>query len=115
VQALALSSEYSKLMVISIYTGTGGNTTDQYGQVIPFLLRSLGSFAQVSSQKSNQTDDQSFMHHDNAALKKNAQTKQPVRVVRGVNARSKYAPDFGFRYDGLYMVEKVRLEFSLAS
>ena len=37
----------------------------------------------------------------------NVQSKQAVRVVRGPNGDSKYAPKDGYRYDGLYKVEKV--------
>jgi hypothetical protein len=35
-------------------------------------------------------------------------SKKPVRVVRGWNGNSKWAPAHGYRYDGLYIVEKVR-------
>ena len=35
--------------------------------------------------------------------------KKPVRVVRGFKSNSRYAPFEGYRYDGLYQVEKVKL------
>jgi E3 ubiquitin-protein ligase UHRF1 len=35
-----------------------------------------------------------------------AETKKPVRVIRGFKCKSKYAPAEGYRYDGLYVVEK---------
>lgn len=73
-----------------IYTGTGGQS-DPFGE------------------RSEQVEDQSFSHPHNAALALNAQNKRPVRVVRGPSARSKYAPEAGYRYDGLYQVEKAYL------
>lgn len=36
-----------------------------------------------------------------------AQTKKPVRVVRGYKSSSDFAPVEGYRYDGLYTVESV--------
>jgi len=41
----------------------------------------------------------------NRALAYNVQTGQPVRVVRGAGATSKWAPEEGYRYDGLYRVD----------
>ncbi|KAF8907030.1 PUA-like domain-containing protein [Gymnopilus junonius] len=73
-----------------IYTGTGG-------QPDPF------------SFSGSQTGDQSFNHKDNAALKISADTKKPVRVVRGPNKNSPWAPDKGYRYDGLYIVKEAYL------
>lgn len=46
--------------------------------------------------------DQTFDHPMNANLKKSLIYKHPIRVVRGANPRSKYAPAEGYRYDGLY-------------
>lgn len=53
-----------------------------------------------------QTKDQSFDHNYNAALKKSAETGKLVRVIRGFKLDSVYAPLEGYRYDGLYTVEK---------
>ncbi|ORX41032.1 PUA-like domain-containing protein [Kockovaella imperatae] len=53
-----------------------------------------------------QTSDQSFSNPKNAALKRSAETRQPVRVIRGFKLDSPYAPLGGYRYDGLYTVEK---------
>ncbi|KAF4622344.1 hypothetical protein D9613_009296 [Agrocybe pediades] len=74
-----------------IYTGTGGQE-DTYG-----------------SGSDTQRCDQSFSHKDNAALKISADTGRPVRVVRGANASSVYAPEKGYRYDGMYVVKKAYL------
>ncbi|EIW69937.1 hypothetical protein TREMEDRAFT_30208 [Tremella mesenterica DSM 1558] len=53
-----------------------------------------------------QTSDQTFENSLNAALKRSAETKKPVRVIRGFKLQSPYAPTEGYRYDGLYTVEK---------
>ncbi|CAB4039298.1 E3 ubiquitin- ligase UHRF1-like, partial [Paramuricea clavata] len=42
----------------------------------------------------------------NLALSKNVENRKPVRVVRGYKLNSPYAPAEGYRYDGLYTVEK---------
>jgi hypothetical protein len=42
----------------------------------------------------------------NAALKRSAETRLPVRVIRGFKLDSPYAPAEGYRYDGLYVVER---------
>lgn len=53
-----------------------------------------------------QTSDQSFDWPLNAAIKRSAETKKPIRVIRGYKLPSPYAPATGYRYDGLYVVEK---------
>lgn len=42
-----------------------------------------------------------------------AETKNPVRVIRGYKLKSPYAPAEGYRYDGLYVVERVAYYFLL--
>ncbi|KAJ1525645.1 hypothetical protein ONE63_008863 [Megalurothrips usitatus] len=42
----------------------------------------------------------------NLALSRNVETGNPVRVIRGYKLNSKFAPDSGYRYDGLYNVTK---------
>src|SRR2546430_1513943 len=61
----------------------------------------------VPSQSCHQAkvSDQTFTAPGNAALRTSAQTGAPVRVVRGSDPNSPYAPDQGYRYDGLYRVE----------
>jgi putative restriction endonuclease len=44
------------------------------------------------------------LERGNLALAKSRQLGLPVRVIRGHNSRSQYAPKFGYRYDGLYAV-----------
>ncbi|EJU01741.1 hypothetical protein DACRYDRAFT_66665 [Dacryopinax primogenitus] len=60
-----------------------------------------------------QSKDQSFEHIYNKALEKSVETRKPVRVVRGFKLQSKYAPKEGYRYDGLYIVEKAWMETGL--
>ncbi|KAK0449912.1 PUA-like domain-containing protein [Armillaria borealis] len=42
--------------------------------------------------------------HGNRALQKTMQLDQPVLVIQGYRLHSKYTPNNGFRYDGLYKV-----------
>jgi len=89
-KSICVSSSYEDdkdLGDFLIYTGTGGK---------PDSFSSSGP----------QVEDQSFEHHDNAVLKLSCETSKPVRVVRGPNPNSAYAPASGYRYDGLYVVEK---------
>lgn len=66
---------------VIIYTGHGG--------------RDLKSGKQVAHQD---------LVRQNQALALNCQTGLPVRVIRGANADSPFAPREGYRYDGLYQV-----------
>ncbi|KAK8850496.1 hypothetical protein IAR55_004414 [Kwoniella newhampshirensis] len=76
------------------YTGSGGRDLKGTKQN-PKNLR-------TAPQTSHQTFDNAL----NAALKKSAETRYPVRVIRGFKLQSPYAPPTGYRYDGLYIVEK---------
>lgn len=83
------------------YTGEGGR--DLKGtKVNPKNLRTAP-----------QSKDQ-VLSKGNAALWKSSETKTPVRVVRGYKLKSPYAPEEGYRYDGLYQVEKAWTEIGLA-
>lgn len=42
-------------------------------------------------------------------VQRSAETRKPVRVIRGFKLVSPYAPTEGYRYDGLYIVEKAWL------
>jgi SAD/SRA domain len=44
----------------------------------------------------------------NKALAVSAETKTPVRVIRGYKLDNDFAPATGYRYDGLYEVRKGR-------
>eukprot|EP01114_Cavostelium_apophysatum_P023546 TRINITY_DN8904_c0_g1_i2.p1 TRINITY_DN8904_c0_g1~~TRINITY_DN8904_c0_g1_i2.p1 ORF type:complete len:282 (-),score=29.01 TRINITY_DN8904_c0_g1_i2:150-995(-) len=52
-----------------------------------------------------QTADQ-VLEKGNKYLHDNCMLKKPIRVTRGYGTHSKYAPVSGYRYDGLYTVEK---------
>ncbi|KAI0068481.1 hypothetical protein BV25DRAFT_3 [Artomyces pyxidatus] len=60
-----------------------------------------------------QSADQSFENPFNKALKISSETKKPVRVIRGFKLKSPFAPVEGYRYDGLYTVEKAWMERGL--
>ena len=67
---------------VIVYTGQGG--------------RDPGSGQQVANQE---------LRRGNLALSRNIAYGLPVRVVRGPDPSSRYAPDAGYRYDGLYRVD----------
>ncbi|XP_071853899.1 uncharacterized protein [Apostichopus japonicus] len=52
-----------------------------------------------------QSKDQSLTR-GNLALSRSSESGRPVRVIRGFKLDSPYAPDEGYRYDGLYTVER---------
>jgi len=54
-----------------------------------------------------QTENQSMEdpRNGNRSLLVSSRTKRPVRVIRGKNKSSFYAPSKGYRYDGLYVVD----------
>ncbi|KDR85022.1 hypothetical protein GALMADRAFT_233591 [Galerina marginata CBS 339.88] len=60
-----------------------------------------------------QSSDQTFDHNFNKMLLRSCESKKPVRVIRGFKVKSQYAPSEGYRYDGLYRVEKAWLEKGL--
>ncbi len=66
---------------IIIYTGHGG--------------RSNGSKLQVADQT---------LTRGNKALAISCENQLPVRVIRGSNRYSDFAPTIGYRYDGLYLI-----------
>ncbi|CUA76455.1 hypothetical protein RSOLAG22IIIB_06286 [Rhizoctonia solani] len=57
-----------------------------------------------------QSSDQSFDHSFNKSLKISCDTRKPVRVIRGYKLPSVYAPESGYRYDGLYIVERAWMD-----
>ncbi|KAL7279968.1 hypothetical protein ACG7TL_006379 [Trametes sanguinea] len=77
-----------------VYTGCGGRDTKD-GE---------------KPREGPQTCDQSWENSRNMSLKVSARTKKPVRVVRGYKSSSDFAPAQGYRYDGLYVVEKAWMD-----
>ncbi|NJP93679.1 hypothetical protein HCN51_30270 [Nonomuraea sp. FMUSA5-5] len=51
-----------------------------------------------------QVRDQALGDPGNAALVTNMATGMPVRVVRGAGGKSRFSPEVGYRYDGLFVV-----------
>lgn len=54
--------------------------------------------------RKQQVEDQTFEDSGNAALLKSLFAGKPVRVIRGAHEGASFAPESGFRYDGLYHV-----------
>lgn len=75
------------------YTGEGGRALNGT-KAKPKNLR-------TAPQSKDQT-----LTRGNLALSLNVSTRQPVRVIRGYKLPTEYAPEFGYRYDGMYSVEK---------
>ncbi|KAI0761618.1 PUA-like domain-containing protein [Trametes elegans] len=73
-----------------IYIGTGGRERPE--------------------NKGPQRWDQTMEHRMNKTMMKSIETRNPVRVVRGCGLRSPYAPDEGWRYDGLYTVQSASMK-----
>ncbi|KAF8922522.1 PUA-like domain-containing protein [Mucidula mucida] len=83
------------------YTGSGGR--DLKGtKAAPKNLRTAP-----------QSSDQDFDNNFNRTLQRSSETKKPVRVIRGYKLKSPYGPSEGYRYDGLYEVEKAWSEKGL--
>ncbi|KZP24661.1 SRA-YDG protein [Athelia psychrophila] len=73
------------------YTGTGGRGTDDWGAAsVP------------------QTEDQTFDHPDNAALKTSCEKHYPIRLFRAIPATS--GSGVQYRFDGMYGVTKASSE-----
>ncbi|XP_064602308.1 uncharacterized protein LOC135468152 [Liolophura sinensis] len=75
------------------YTGEGGR--DLKG------TKSNPKNLRTAAQSKDQT-----LTRGNLALSRNVESGNPVRVIRGYKLRSPFAPEDGYRYDGLYTVEK---------
>ncbi|KAM0755932.1 hypothetical protein T439DRAFT_376209 [Meredithblackwellia eburnea MCA 4105] len=93
VWSIALSGGYEDdidLGYAFTYTGSGGR--DLKGtKANPKNLRTAP-----------QSSDQEFTAM-NAALQYSVTTKKPIRVIRGFKGKSCFAPETGYRYDGLYL------------
>ncbi|MFF0967601.1 YDG/SRA domain-containing protein [Streptomyces sp. NPDC003703] len=82
----------------SIVVSGGYKDDEDYGDVIVYT----GHGGQDSA--GNQVSDQSLDDSGNAALVTSYLEGLPVRVLRGYQAGTPYAPASGYRYDGLYRV-----------
>lgn len=94
--SLALSGGYEDDLDLGecfTYTGEGGR--DLKG------TKSNPKNLRTAPQSKDQT-----LTRGNLALSRSAETGKPVRVIRGYKLDSVYAPEDGYRYDGLYTVER---------
>jgi len=85
-----------------IYTGSGGSGAKD---------------SDSPSWSPDQTEDQSFDTNYNKSLQVSSINRRPVRVVRGYFRNKKdrlydspYAPAEGYRYDGLYIVDRAYMK-----
>ncbi len=83
----------------SVVLAGGYEDGEDYGEVI-FYTGHGGRDLQTREQVRHQV-----LTRGNLALAQNRLHGLPVRVIRGAGLRSSYAPDFGYRYDGLYTVD----------
>lgn len=82
----------------SIVLSGGYEDDDDQGGVIYYTGQG-GRDAETGTQVEHQP-----LNRGNLALATNNLHGLPVRVIRGVGCASRYAPDDGYRYDGLYRV-----------
>jgi len=75
------------------YTGEGGRAL-KGTKANPKNLR-------TAPQSKDQT-----LTRGNLALSLNITSRKPVRVIRGAKCNNEFAPEYGYRYDGMYTVEK---------
>ncbi|CAE6468747.1 unnamed protein product [Rhizoctonia solani] len=81
------------------YTGSGGRD-----------LKETAKNPKNVPPTSPQSLYQSFKHSFNKSLKISSETRKPVRVIRGYKLPGVYAPESGYWYDGLYIVERVWMD-----
>lgn len=94
--SIALSGGYEDDLDVGecfTYTGEGGR--DLKG------TKSNPKNLRTAPQSKDQT-----LTRGNLALSRNCELGRPVRVIRGYKLKSEFAPEEGYRYDGLYTVEK---------
>ncbi|GAB3501531.1 hypothetical protein GCM10027341_28460 [Spirosoma knui] len=53
----------------------------------------------------HQVADQTLDRY-NLALMRSYETKRPLRLIRGAGLRNEFAPETGYRYEGLYWIER---------
>lgn len=61
----------------------------------------LPFFLDQNLRTAPQSKDQTLTR-GNLALSMSVESKQPVRVIRGYKLDSPFAPEEGYRYDGMY-------------
>ena len=90
---------YSRIMGADSIVVSGGYEDDQdFGDEI--IYTGQGGRDDSGKQVADQT-----LTRGNLALAKNEIDNVPVRVIRGAHKGNSYAPESGYRYDGLYRVD----------
>ncbi|WPP48659.1 YDG/SRA domain-containing protein [Catalinimonas niigatensis] len=84
----------------SIVISGGYEDDEDLGNII--IYTGHGGRSEISKE---QVADQTLTR-GNKALAISCENNLPVRVIRGANERSEFSPEFGYRYDGLYLVEE---------
>ncbi len=85
----------------SVVVSGGYEDDEDYGDVIIYT-----GHGGRDSSTGKQIADQSIDDTGNAALVTSHVNQVPVRVIRGPRKNDKHAPSSGYRYDGLFQVEK---------
>ncbi|KAI0781665.1 PUA-like domain-containing protein [Irpex lacteus] len=81
---------------------------EDHGETFTYIGSGGG---EPGKRSGRQVEDQKMTNSRNASLEKSTQTRKPVRVIRGpAGIDSRFAPYYGFRYDGLYLVSNARTE-----
>jgi putative restriction endonuclease len=96
VAGIAGSGQYG---ATSVVIAGGYEDTQDFGDVILYTGHG-GRDPETGQQRADQT-----LTRGNRALAYNRLHSLPVRLIRGARHPSSYAPEAGYRYDGLYMVE----------
>lgn len=94
--SLALSGGYEDDLdygVCFTYTGEGGRDLK-------------GTKANPKNLRTAPQSKDQYLSRGNLALSRSVESGKPVRVIRGYKLNSLYAPEEGYRYDGLYRVVK---------
>jgi len=84
----------------SVVLAGGYEDTEDFGDEILYTGHG-GRDPETGCQVAHQT-----LTRGNLALACNKVYGLPVRVIRGARQRSSYAPEAGYRYDGLYSVDE---------
>ncbi|KAF7311245.1 Carboxymuconolactone decarboxylase [Mycena kentingensis (nom. inval.)] len=94
---------HTKAGVYSVVLNGGYEDDEDQGNYITYTGQGKGSKAATQPQDHGaQEGDQSWDTPGNKALKRSTETGRVVRVIRGSRSNSKFSPEVGFRYDGLY-------------
>lgn len=92
-----------------ILNNDNGASTDEGDRI---CYAGSGGRRRGQNRTAPQSYDQDFENLTNAALRQNSQTGEPVRVIRGPKLQGGHGTGEsggGYRYDGLYTVEKAAL------